>query len=34
MTAFLREIGMVPVLVASGGKSGQLKKAAGAGTRS
>jgi len=26
MTAFLREIGMVPVLVASGGKSGQLKK--------
>jgi len=26
MTAFLREIGMVPVLVASGGKSGLLKK--------
>ncbi len=26
MTAFLREIGMVPVLCASGGKSGMLKK--------
>ena len=26
MTAFLREIGMVPVLCASGGKSGLLKK--------